>query len=935
MYKKLVIFAVSIALGAISTHASSEEAGRPNEPNAIAALAREQADRGQFKEAESSYRKALSIDPLNSSALGGLIALYRQQGMLAKVQLTIAQLTPAQRNALGASLRRIEASMLQDQADLRLAKGQNDNAIKFLEQAVQVDPDDTWLHFKLAKQYARRDDSARGLELLEKFLSRHPGDPDSLYALALFQSDQGDSDNARKTLNRIDVSRRSHDMLVLQQRLTINNLGPDIKSLMQAGRKDDAIKMLSDAEAASSGNEDFTLAVAIAWAEIGEIKHGRALFEKSRAERTPPSVNWHLRFASFLAVIDSDQELREELDVIAAIQNLSPAEKASLAELQESAAVRAAEKQTLAGDTARAHQTLAPLLKQKPDQVSLLLADARVYRAERQWPAAVEIYTRILKSDKLNRDARSGLIETLAASGDRDKAVQQLDEWAADSSANEVYIGLPLGSMYFELGEYDRAKKLIDSLLAAHPEATYVLYDAWKMAEREGRLDHEIDYLKKLVVAEPYIRPGTPRDAVSPQSVSQQKPAQAYENIGIDEFGSTDKIQRDWKERKLAALIDRRSDWLSSAIDVRSRSGTTGMSQYNSLEIPLEYKTPWHKDDEVFFRTDLVKLSSGTVSTTNDRFGSLLLCQPVCASTMLRQSTQGISLTAGYQRGDLSGDIGFTPLNFPVSNTVGAIRQKGDLGEFGYSLEASRRPVTGSFLSFAGTKDPNTGRVWGGVVATGGRFGLSLDKGETLGFWSSFGWYSLTGLNVLSNQRTQIMAGEQWRIVNEENRLFSLGLTGIYMHHTQNAGEYTFGHGGYYSPQYYRSLSLPITYAERFPRFSYMLRGSVSASNTQMQDAQFFPTDSTMQAQATALAPLNYTTPVYTGGPSQGKGFSLKAAWEYQVEPKLFAGALLSIDRSDYYAPNRALIYLRYSFDHPGAQPVFMPPEPMEPSSQF
>ncbi|MBI5627215.1 MAG: BCSC C-terminal domain-containing protein [Nitrosomonadales bacterium] len=902
---------------------------------ALTTLAREQADRGQFKEAESSYRKALSIDPLDISALNGLIALYRQQGMTSKVQLTIAQLTPAQRSALGASLKHIEASMLQDQADLRLAKGEVNRAIKYLEQAIQVDADDPWLHLKLAKLYVRQNDPASGLAIFDELLARHPNDPDSLYALAQFQSDLGDSSNARKTFNRIEASQRSHDMLMLQQRLTISNLAQDAKSLMQSGRKDDAIEMLSDAEATSSGNEDFTLAVALAWAEIGDIKHSRTLFDRVKVDHTPPSVNWHLRYASFLAMIDSDQELREELETISGIQNLSPAERASLAELQESAAIRMAEKQTSAGNTVLAHQTLAPFLKQKPDQENLLLADAHAYRAERHWQDAMDIYARTLKLDKLNKEARSGLIEMLTASGERAKALQQLDEWAADSAANEVYVGLPISSMYSDLGEYDRAKKLIDSLIAAHPEATYVLYDAWKMAQREGQLDHEIDYLKKLVVAEPYVRPGATRDAVSTQNGSQQKPALAYENIGIDEFGSPDKIQRDWKEKKLAALIDRRSDWLSSAIESRSRKGTPGMSQYNSLEIPLEYKTPWHKNDELFFRTDLVRLSSGTVATTNDRFGSLLLCQPTCASTMLRQTEQGMSFTAGYQRGDLSADIGFTPLNFPVSNTVGAIRQKGDLGEYGYSLEASRRAVTGSLLSFAGTKDPNTGRVWGGVVATGGRFGLSLDKGETFGFWSSFGWHNLTGLNVQSNQRIQIMAGEQWRVVNEENRVFSLGLTGMYLHHSQNAGEYTFGHGGYYSPRNYRSLSLPITYAERWPRFSYMLRGSVSASNTQMQDAQFFPTDSSMQAQATALAPLNFTTPIYTGGTSQGKGFSIKAAWEYQFEPKLFAGGLLSIDRSDFYAPNRALIYLRYSFDHPGAQPVFMPPEPMEPSSQF
>lgn len=995
MHKKIVIFAVSIILAAISapTHAETQA----DDPSAIAALAREQADRRQFREAESSYRKALSLDPLNISALSGLIALYRQQGMVAKVQLTIAQLTPAQRSVLGDSLKHIEATMLQDQADLRLAKGQDDQAIKYLEQAVQVDADDSSLHLKLARQYVRRGSYAMALALLDNFLTKHPDAQDALYALALYQSEQGDSGTALKTLNRIEPSRRSHDALLLQQRLTINNLSQNAKSLMQSGRKNDALKMLSDAEAASSGNEDLMLTVALAWAEIGDIRHSRALFEKVKSGHTPPSVNWHLRYATFLVMIESDQELHEELEAIAGIQDLSPAEKKALDELQESAAVRMADKQILAGNTTLAHQTLAPFLKLKPDQVHLLLAEARVYRAEHQWQAALDIYAHVLKLDRLNRESRSGLIETMTVSGDRVKALQQLDAWAADSTASEVYIGLPLSGMFSDLGEYARAKNLIDSLLVAHPDATYILYDAWKMAQRAGQPDHEIDYLKKLVVAYPPQRnlSGPLRDTASPQKGTQQSPASAYENIGIDEFGSPNKIQRDWKEKKLAALIDRRSDWFSSAADVRYRSGTAGLSEFHSVEIPLEYKTPWHADDEVFFRTDLIKLNAGNADLTNNSFGGLLVLNEAssdpalrdyinfllanknllnlypelnafcrlhpasCAQTvqqaqqgvssMSQQTAQGMSFTAGYQRDDLSADIGFTPLDFPVTNVVGGIRQKGDLGQYGYSIEVSRRPITSSLLSYAGTKDPVTGEVWGGVVATGGRFGLSLDKGETFGFWSSLGLHSLTGRNVLSNSRLQLMAGGQWRIVNEENRLFSLGLTGMYWHHTQNAGEYTFGHGGYYSPLNYRSLSLPITYAERSPRFSYMLRAAISASQSQMRDAPYFPTDSTMQGLAKylsfiktaypalypALASTYFPNPTYSGGSSHGTGQSLKAAWEYQVEPKLFVGGLLSLDRSESYAPNRLLFYMRYSLDHPAAQPVFMPPEPIEPSSQF
>jgi tetratricopeptide (TPR) repeat protein len=809
---KLSLFALCIALGISHSHAAApvEDA---HQSASLAAIAQVQMDRRQFKDAEASFRKALTIDPLNTRAITGLINVYRKQGLAAKVQLTIAQLSAAQREVLGPSLKRIESTMLQDQAEQKLAKGQSDHAIKYLEQAIVVDPDNTWLHFKLASQYARRGELSKGRILLEEFLVRHPDETDALYAFALYLSDRGDNGNALNTLSRIIPAKRTPDMLSLQERLMTKNLIPAAKSLVSDGKYTEAEKLLSDAESNSAGNVQQTLAVAFAWAEIGEVSRGRTLFNK--------------------------------------------------------------------------------------------------------------IDTSNYNFGELESDGRSGLIKILIASDKRTEALQQMDKWASGPTANDIPVSLHLSNLYADIGEYALAKRQIDTLLAAHPDQSYMLYDAWKIAERTGHLDDEIDYLKKLVIAEP--------TAPSARQQTLNTSALPYRLVGIDEFGSNDKIERDWKERKLAALIDRRSRWISSALDVRSRTGTPGLSEYHSLEAPLEFKTPWHMEDEIVFRTDLIKLNAGRVASSNGDFGSMLLCRPNCTGATLEQSAQGMSFTAGYQRTDFRLDIGTTPRSFLVSNVVGGMQYKGDLGSFGYSLEASRRPVTASLLSYSGTRDPNTGEIWGGVVATGGNFGLSLDSGGTLGFWTSLGLHNLTGRNVLSNRRVQFLAGEQWRVVNEENRRIVIGLTGMYWDFSENAGEYTFGHGGYYSPHNYRSLSLPITYTARTPRFSYMLRGAVSASHSQTREAPYYPTDSTMQAQALAFT----STPTYAGGSSGGRGHSLRAAWEYQVTPELFAGGLFAIDRSDYYAPNRVLLDIRYSLDGPGAQPVFLPPEPIEPSSQF
>lgn len=472
------------------------------EPNAIATLAHIQADRGQFKEAESGYRQALSIEPVNSSALNGLLSLYRQQGREAEVRQMIANLSPEQRSALGASLNRMEADMLQQQADRLLAEGRHDEAITLLEQAVQMDADDPWLRFNLARQYARRNIPDKGQALFDDLLVRHPNDPDTLYALALYQSNQGDTNNALKALNRVESSQRSQKMVLLQKRLLVKNLVQNVRLLVQSGRQNDAKQLLSEAEAVSSGDEDLTLAVAFEWAEIGDIQHSRALFDKARTEHTLTSITWHLRYAEFLAMIGSDQELYDALDAIADIKNMSLSEAAALAELQESAAIRMADKQILAGNTTLAHQTLSTFLKNKPDQVRLLLADARAYRAERQWLLAQANYTHILQLDQSDREARSGLIETLVFSGNRVIALKHLDKWSSDSTANDLHTRLYLIGLFIDLDEYARAQELITHLLISHPNHSRVLDYAWQIAEKAGRLDEAIVYLKKTLAAE-------------------------------------------------------------------------------------------------------------------------------------------------------------------------------------------------------------------------------------------------------------------------------------------------------------------------------------------------------------------------------------------------------------------------------------------------
>jgi hypothetical protein len=184
------------------------------------------------------------------------------------------------------------------------------------------------------------------------------------------------------------------------------------------------------------------------------------------------------------------------------------------------------------------------------------------------------------------------------------------------------------------------------------------------------------------------------------------------------------------------------------------------------------------------------------------------------------------------------------------------------------------------------------------------------------------GAYRLTGRNVQDNDKLEIMAGFYRRLINEDDRLMTLGMTGMAWHFSENAGEYTFGHGGYYSPKTYRSLALPITYGWRTQRTSVLLRASVSVAWSESRRAPFYPTDPELQARAEALQSTTFVEPFYSGGLRRAQlrplgGGDRRAPARAQRLHRRAPGARAL----DQLHAHRFLLYVRFTADKSAARP--------------
>lgn len=173
------------------------------------------------------------------------------------------------------------------------------------------------------------------------------------------------------------------------------------------------------------------------------------------------------------------------------------------------------------------------------------------------------------------------------------------------------------------------------------------------------------------------------------------------------------------------------------------------------------------------------------------------------------------------------------------------------------------------------------------------------------------------------------MGGYYYKLINEDNRRVSVGLSNMLWHYDKDLSGYTLGQGGYYSPQQYVSFGIPVNYRQRTENWSWELGGSVSWSYANTSRQARYPLQNLVDST---------TVPDYAasddGGSSNGFGYTLRAIVERRLSSHWFVGAGVDIQQAKDYTPSHALIYVRYSMQ--GWQgDMDLPPQPLRPYADF
>lgn len=933
---------------------------KPNDSEALLALAELQAQQGELAAAEAGYRQALAARSQEARALRGLAQVLGEQGKPDEALRLLERLPKAEREKLG-GLGQLRAEQALQRARSAEKRGDTSAMRQELETALRDDPNNAWARFALARLYVDLGAVTEARSLMDGLLANKPDDRDALYTSALLSIQLNEWQQAQTTLARIPRDARNADINRLVEEVEFNLQLQRINELSRSGRKAEARAFLQRIEPQADAKPARLAAFAAAYADANDPQRAIAIMRDLLARSPRADLSLTLSYASVLLEAEQDTEVAGILRDLQG-RSMTVEQRQQYDDLLFYYRVRQAEQLRQRGELAAAYDTLAPALAQRPQDRLAVSALARMYGANGDTSKALELFKPLVKRHPNDANLLVGAADMAAQEAENAYAEDALER-ALKLAPNEVDILTTAARVYRFLGRTGTAAELLGKVVAqekleqtptfaantrpaaapANPFAgigsATVAQDAipapveslavapHTSAQRPLELipapvEQQAKRTAPALLVEPLTTQQTPlraRADVQPASnpfVLNDDTAEVDPRAGMSEAA-----------RALDDIMQQRSPYLVQGLTVRTNDSESGLSKITDIQAPFEASMPLG-DNRLAVRVTPVALNAGSVGEgARDRFGGgpvATLANPGVAPGSQKDSGVGLAVAFDNPGAGFKADLGTTPQGFLYSTAVGGVsleRSVAGSPNLHWSTKLSRRAVTDSLLSFAGAEDQRTGQQWGGVTANGGRAQLSFDDRE-VGAYAYVGMHRLMGNNVEDNDRFELGSGVYWYLQNDEQSQSTIGLNLLGIGYQENQGHFTFGHGGYFSPQTFFAIGVPVTWARRFDRLTFQLKGSVGVQTIQQDDADYHPGDAALQAAASRALGREA---VYEGSSDSGIGYNLSGAAEYRLGSNFFVGGQVGVDNAQDYRQLNGGLYLRYMFEDmtgPMALPV-------------
>ncbi len=248
-------------------------------------------------------------------------------------------------------------------------------------------------------------------------------------------------------------------------------------------------------------------------------------------------------------------------------------------------------------------------------------------------------------------------------------------------------------------------------------------------------------------------------------------------------------------------------------------------------------------------------------------------------------------------------EIGSTPINAQLSaRVIGKVGAQYRHASGYVQGEFYSQPNRESILSYAGLQDPYENQQWGRVQETGGSVSVFQGFMEDYTFFAKAKYGVITGTNTLQNEHLALTGSISKLFDYEGFEYITLGPAVSYERFDNNQNFFTYGNGGYFSPQY---IIQGIVEAQFLTTegLNWLARGNIGAGAQQNQQssAPFFPLD-----------PDGRDFPATS---SSTGIFLVNVEGGVMLTPDFMVGSKLGYAITADYNEGSATIYLRYFFE--------------------
>ncbi len=334
--------------------------------------------------AERYYRQALRMDSGNSNAVRGLANIYRAESP-EKADQFIQSLPASQRRSIDDIERSLNNEKLAQQAEQLENQGHYGQAAEIQRRRLALDPGNVWITYRLSRDLYSAGQRSQADTQMRQLANQKPGDPEQVYANALYLSGNDQDRAALAHLNALPREKWNSNIQELADRLQSNQVLETANRLRDSGKEAEAETLLR--QQPTSTRIDLTLAD---WAQQRGDNTAATSAYNTVLQREPTNTDAILGLTEVYLAQGNKDAARAQLAKLPASQNGEPAS----VNLQR----RVALAQASLGDTAAAQQTfntLVPQAKAQPPSMdsALVLRDAARFQAASGQPQqALETY---------------------------------------------------------------------------------------------------------------------------------------------------------------------------------------------------------------------------------------------------------------------------------------------------------------------------------------------------------------------------------------------------------------------------------------------------------------------------------------------------------------------------------------------------------------